>query len=40
MIEQFIQRWGQLAARERKLLALALIVATIAIIHLVLVEPA
>jgi general secretion pathway protein M len=40
MIEQLIQRWGQLAARERKLLALALIVAIIAIIHLGLVEPA
>ena len=40
MIEQLLQRWQQLSARERRLLAGACAVAICALVFLVLVEPA
>ena len=40
MIEQLLQRWQQLSARERRLLAGTLVVAGCAIVFLMLIEPA
>lgn len=40
MIEQLIQRWFQLAPRERRLIVLAGVVALLGVVYLGLVEPA